>query len=143
MSSLSRLILIFAIVFAILIITPALLSQQFSPYPLLKTGDVTDLLTPLILIPLYWLLFRQGKAPSTRETIVFLVFAALWTEGQGMHLGANSIGHLLENAQGHRRANAHPFLRRDTEPLHVAYRAGRANGAADLAADGESAGRPR
>jgi len=96
----SRLILIFAVVFAILIITPALLSQQFSPYPLLKTGDVTDLLTPLILIPLYWLLFRQGKAPSTRETIVFLVFAALWVEGQGMHLGANSIGHLLENAQG-------------------------------------------
>ncbi len=35
-----------------------------------------------------------------REMIVFLVFTALWVEGQGMHLGANSIGHLLENAQG-------------------------------------------
>src|SRR4051794_15386732 len=95
MSSSSRLILIFAIVFAILIINPAFLSQQFAPYPLLKWGDVTDILTPLILIPLYWLLFRQGNPPSTLENILFLVFAAFWVEGQGMHLGANSIGHLL------------------------------------------------
>jgi len=100
MSSSSRLILIFAIVFAILIINPAFLSQQFAPYPLLKVGDVTDILTPLILIPLYWLLFRQGEAPSTLENILFLVFAAFWVEGQGMHLGANSIGHLLDDAKG-------------------------------------------
>ncbi len=58
MNAPSRLILIFALAFAILIITPAFLSQQFAPYPLMKTGDVTDVLTPVILIPLYWLLFR-------------------------------------------------------------------------------------
>ena len=100
MSASSRLILIFAIVFAILIVNPAFLSQQFGPYPLMKTGDITDILTPLILIPLYWLLFRQGDTPSTAENIAFLVFAAFWVEGQGMHLGANSIGHLLDNAKG-------------------------------------------
>jgi len=100
MSSSSRLILIFAIVFAILIINPAFLSQQFAPYPLMKWGDVTDVLTPLILIPLYWLLFRQGKPPSTLENILFLIFTAFWVEGQGMHLSANSIGHLLDNAKG-------------------------------------------
>src|SRR5689334_17708125 len=98
MNRLSRLTLIFAVVFAILILTPAFLSSQFGPYPLLKIGDVTDVLTPIILLPLYWLLFRidDNRAFSVREVLVFLVFAALWAEGHGMHLGANSIGHLLE-----------------------------------------------
>ncbi|HVU10285.1 MAG TPA: hypothetical protein VHD90_03365 [Phototrophicaceae bacterium] len=100
MSASSRLILIFALVFALLIVNPALLSQPFPLYPLMKWGDVTDVLTPLILIPLYWLLFRQGNTPTLAENIAFLVFAAFWVEGQGMHLGANSIGHLLDEAKG-------------------------------------------
>jgi hypothetical protein len=99
MAACSRLILIFAIAFAVLIITPAFLSRQFSPYPLMKTGDVTDVLTPLILIPLYWMLFKLNTPASTRDTIIFLIFAALWVEGQGMHLSANSIGHLLEDVK--------------------------------------------
>jgi signal transduction histidine kinase len=99
MPTFSRLILIFAILFLVLLISPAFLSQSFGPYPLMKTGDVTDILTPLILIPLYWLLFRLDKTPTVREMILFLVFAAAWVEGQGMHLSANSIGHLLQDAQ--------------------------------------------
>lgn len=57
MQRLARLTLIFAILFAVFIIAPAFLNGQFAPYPLLKSGDVLDLLTPLVLIPLYWLLF--------------------------------------------------------------------------------------
>jgi hypothetical protein len=34
--------------------------------------------------------------PTRGEIIAFLVFIALWVEGQGMHLSANSIGHLLD-----------------------------------------------
>jgi hypothetical protein len=51
----------------------------------------------LVLVPLYWLLFTDSGARGrgTRLTIVFLVLAALWTLGQGMHLGANSINNLL------------------------------------------------
>lgn len=97
--SLSRLILIFAIAFAVLLIAPALLNQPFGPYPLMKTGDVVDLLTPLVLMPLYWLLFRLDAPPTTRESLLFLILAAAWVEGQGMHLSANSIGHLLQDAQ--------------------------------------------
>jgi hypothetical protein len=98
MNRLARLILIFAIAFAILIVSPAFLDQQFGPYPLLKIGDVTDVLTPLILIPIYWLLFQfeRDKLPSAKETMVFLIAAAFWVEGQGIHLSANSIGHLAE-----------------------------------------------
>jgi len=95
----SRRILVFAVAYAVLIISPALFSQQFGPYPLMKTGDVLDILTPLVLIPLYWMLFWLDRPPTQRETVIFLILAALWAEGQGMHLGANSIGHLLENAK--------------------------------------------
>ncbi len=93
-----RLIHVFAIAYAVLLISPALFSRQFPPYPLLKWGDVTDILTPLILVPLYWLLVRldRDEMPPMREMIAFLIFSALWVEGQGMHLGANSIGHVMK-----------------------------------------------
>lgn len=102
MLRLSRLTLLFALLFTVMIVSPALLSNQFGPYSLMKTGDVVDLLTPLILIPLYWLLFQLDPAqkPRQKETIAFLVLAAAWASGHGMHLAANSIGHLLQSAEG-------------------------------------------
>ncbi len=102
MNRLSRLILVFSIAFAILLISPSLLKNQFGPYPLMKTGHALDVLTPLVLIPLYWLLYQvdQKQAPSLSGTVVFLVLAAFWVEGQGMHLSANSIEHLLREAKG-------------------------------------------
>ena len=97
MQRLARLTLIFAILFAVFIIAPAFLSDRFAPYPLMKSGDVLDLLTPLVLIPLYWLLFQihPHRPPSQKQMLVFFIFAALWIQGQGMHLVANSIGHLI------------------------------------------------
>lgn len=102
MERLSRLIFIFALLFTVLIITPAFLSAQFGPYSLIKTGDVLDLLTALILLPLYWLLFqlKPGELPKQGAMIAFMVFAGAWASGQGMHLSANSIGHLLAEIQG-------------------------------------------
>lgn len=101
MLRLSRLTLLFAFLFAVMIVSPALLSYQFGPFPLMKTGDIVDLFTPLIIIPLYWLLFQLSpdQTPGQKETIVFLVLAAAWASGQGMHLAANSIGHLLAGAE--------------------------------------------
>ena len=64
----------------------------------MKWADVYGLLTPVILLPLYWLLFVNccGKTPGQRENLIFMALAGLWAMGQGMHLVANSIGHLLE-----------------------------------------------
>lgn len=97
MNTRPRLILSFAAAFAALIILPALLGSPFPPYELMHWADVLDLLTPLILIPLYWLLFRSstGLLPGRALVIGFLVLAGLWVEGQGMHLAANSISNLL------------------------------------------------
>jgi hypothetical protein len=97
-SRLSRLILVFSVLFAVFFMGPPVLGIQFGPYPLMKVADVFDLLTPLVLFPLYWLLYQVGqdKKPSLRESLAFVVLAALWVMGHGMHLAANSIGHLLE-----------------------------------------------
>ncbi len=102
MKQLKRLILIFAIAFVFFFLAPAMLSSQFGPYDLIKNGDVVDLLTPMVMIPLYWLLFWVGReeGPGKVESVVFLVLAAIWIEGQGLHLAANSIGHMLSDFVG-------------------------------------------
>ncbi len=102
MRRLSFRILVFSIVFAVFVLSPPFLKQEFGPYPLMRIGDVVDLLTPLLLIPLYWLLFKtdDNRTLSSARTLFFMLFASIWVLGQGMHLGANSIGHLVEGMEG-------------------------------------------
>ncbi len=91
----------FAILFSLFLIGPALLGSPFEPLPLIKVGDVFDLLTPLVLAPLYWLLYRNGShsQPGKAQILLFLLLVGVWIEGQGMHLAANSIGHLVNPAE--------------------------------------------
>ena len=102
MKRLSIVALIFSIAFLLLFMAPPFLNKQFGIYPLMKVGDLFDIFTPLILIPLYWLLFRldANKAPGLKANLIFLLLAAFWVEGQGMHLAANSIDHLLKGMEG-------------------------------------------
>ncbi len=101
MKRLSIVIIIFAIAFTVLFICPPFLDKPFVFYPLMKVADVFDVLTPLVLLPLYWLLFRMGqpKPINLSGMVIFFIFAALWVQGQGMHLSANSIHHLVEGME--------------------------------------------
>lgn len=91
----------FAIAFLALFVAPPLLPYTFPPYPLVHWADVVDLLTPLVLIPLYWLLFARSPLPiTTLWALAFLVLAAAWVEGHGIHLVANAIGHLNQTQPG-------------------------------------------
>ena len=93
--------LIFSIAFIALFLAPPFLPYRFPFYDLINWADVVDLVTPLVLIPLYWLLLAEfSPRPATAWTIVFLVFAAAWVDGHGIHLAANAIGHLLKNQPG-------------------------------------------
>ena len=102
MKRLSIIVLTFSVAFLLFFMAPAFLNKQFGIYPLMKVGDVFDIFTPLILIPLYWLLFRidADKTHGLTEVLIFLLFVAFWVEGQGMHLSANSIGHFLKGMEG-------------------------------------------
>jgi hypothetical protein len=101
MKRLPLLIIVFAIAFAIFLVGPPFLSKiTFAPYPLMKVADVFDILTPLVLLPLYWLLLRMGQPKlNTSEMVIFFILAAFWVQGQGMHLSANSIDHLLKGME--------------------------------------------
>ena len=82
---------------------PAFLKGASWLHPDISWGDAFDLLTPLVLLPLYWRLLQAAgeRPPGAPWTLAFLVLAALWVEGQGMHLAANSIGHLLKSTPEH------------------------------------------
>ena len=87
----SLLMLVFAFLSVVLIILIVFLRSKFPLHPLVSCQDAADILITLALIPIYWLLFKYGSgdSPSLAEEILFLVFAGLWVEEQGMHLLAN------------------------------------------------------
>jgi hypothetical protein len=97
MTRLSVLVLVFAILFLVFLIGIVFLDMSFGPYPLMNVQDVVDVLTPLVLLSMYLLLYRIS--PDTPFSIwglvVFVIFAAFWAMGQGMHLAANSIHNLI------------------------------------------------
>ena len=97
MKRLSLLSLIFAFLSLTFFLLLVFLRIPFVSYPLMSWQDALDVLTPLVLIPLYWLMYRgvsRGRNNLTSE-IVFMVMSAFWVMGQGMHLSANSIDNLI------------------------------------------------
>jgi hypothetical protein len=95
----SLLTLIFAILSLVFMILLIFLRFKFWLYPLMSYQDAFDILTPLVLIPVYWLLFKHAAGDgsgSVVEEIFFLILAGFWVEGQGMHLSANSIDNLID-----------------------------------------------
>src|SRR5512137_46710 len=97
MKRLSLLLLLFAILSLTFFLLLVFLRTPFKAYPLMSWQDTLDVLTPLVLIPLYWLMYRgvtSGRQSLAAE-VVFMIFAAFWAMGQGMHLSANSINNLI------------------------------------------------
>ncbi len=142
MKHLSLLTLVFSILFAVFFLLLVFFRIPFPPYPLMSYQDVFDILTPLVLIPLYWLLFKYSASGESRlaEEITFMVLAAVWVLGQGMHLAANSINNLAEGLtreggiEYHQNRHLHTYLlpRRTPEPLLVACRYPGPDGIIDL-----------
>jgi hypothetical protein len=98
MKNLARYILLFSVLFLLFLVLPAFLWNNCHFNPLVNQGDILDILTPLVLLPIYWLLFWYASSEKVQltESLVFVLLAGMWAEGQGMHLSANSIGRLLD-----------------------------------------------
>ena len=94
---LSRSLLVFSVAFTFFQLSPAYLPYSAPPHDLLRVGDLLDLCTPLVLLPLYALLLwhRHGGWPGWPKMILFLVLLAAWGEGHSLHLAANALGHLI------------------------------------------------
>ncbi len=59
MKRLSYLTLIFTLVFAFFFMGLLFIRTPFSLYPLMSNQDAVDLLTPLVLLPFYWVLYKK------------------------------------------------------------------------------------
>ncbi|MBW3631596.1 MAG: hypothetical protein KY456_01070 [Chloroflexi bacterium] len=79
----------------VFIVGPPLLAAPVPSFPSLRVGDVLDVITPLVVVPLAGLLFLMAspRMPSALALLGFVVIAIAWVEGQAMHLAANAIGH--------------------------------------------------
>ena len=98
MKQISLLTLVFAILSNVFLILLILFRSSFPLYPAMSYQDAVDLLTPVVLIPLYWCFFKSASAAESKpaEEVAFMVLAAVWVLGQGMHLAANSVNNLIE-----------------------------------------------
>jgi hypothetical protein len=98
MKRLSLLTLVFAVLSLVFFLLLIFFRIPFILNPLMSYQDALDILTPLVLIPVYWLLFKYAvsKESYPLEEIAFMVLAAIWVQGQGLHLSANSINNLAE-----------------------------------------------
>lgn len=118
MKRLSLLTLVFAVLSLVFILIVILLRIEFPLYPLVSYQDVFGILPPLVFIPIYWLLFKYSASSETNlgQEIAFMVLAALWVEGQGIHLSANSIDNLIESLARNQVINV-----KTTDIYHLTY----------------------
>jgi hypothetical protein len=100
MKRLSTLSILFAVTSLAFFVLITFLKAPFFLYSLMSTQDAVDILTPLVMIPIYGALFWiAGKTtPGQAGIVAFLVLVGLWVEGQGVHLSANSINTLASSA---------------------------------------------
>ena len=85
MKRLSHLTLVFAVLSLTFFLLLIFLRIPFPLYPLMSYQDAADILTSLILIPVYWLIFQrisQGRAAPADE-IAFMFMSAFWGGGAG------------------------------------------------------------
>lgn len=85
-------LLAYAVALAACLLVPPYLMASVGPPTAFTLQEVADLLTPLIVIPLAWLVYDQAGGLGRGGFVAFLVIAAVWIEGQGIHLAANAIG---------------------------------------------------
>ncbi len=118
MKRLSHLTLIFAVLTLLFMLMVIVLRIKFPLYPLVSYQDVFGVLPPLVFIPIYWLLFKHASSSKTSsiQEIVFMVLAALWVEGQSIHLSANSIDNLIESLARNQVINI-----KTTDIYHLTY----------------------
>jgi hypothetical protein len=82
----------YALALAVLTLVPPLLTTSVGPPTGFTLQEAADLLTPLIVIPLAWYVFDLSGGLGRVGLVAFLVIAAVWIEGQAIHLAANAIG---------------------------------------------------
>jgi hypothetical protein len=85
-------LLAYALGLAIFLLVPPYLRASVGPPAGFTQQEAADLFTPVVAIPLAWLVLDLTGRLDRRWLFAFLVVAAVWVEGQAIHLGTNAIG---------------------------------------------------
>lgn len=88
-------LLTYALALAVFLLVPPRLGGEPGLYPGFTWQEAVDLATPIVVIPLAWLIADLAGGLGRLGTIVFLVIAAVWIEGQAIHLATNGVGDTL------------------------------------------------
>jgi hypothetical protein len=82
----------YAAALTVFLLIPPTLKPTVGPPRWFTLQEAADLLTPVAVIPLAWLVFDRAGGLRGRAIVAFLVIAAVWVEAQGIHLASNAIG---------------------------------------------------
>ena len=85
-------LLAYAVALAVFLLVPPNLHPTVGPPTWFTLQEAVDLLTPVVVIPLAWRVLDCCGVIRGRTLVPFLIIAAIWIEGQGIHLAANAIG---------------------------------------------------
>jgi len=85
-------LLAYALALALFLILPPYLRASVGPPAWLTGQEAADLLTPVVVIPLAWLVLDLTGRLERRVLVAFLLVAIVWVEGQAIHLAANAVG---------------------------------------------------
>ncbi len=85
-------LLAYALALAVFLLVPPYLRASVGPPVGFTLQEAADLLTPVIAIPLAWLVLDLSGGLGRRGLVVFLLVAVAWVEGQAIHLAANAVG---------------------------------------------------
>jgi hypothetical protein len=85
-------LLAYAVALAFFLLVPPNLHPTVGPPTWFTLQEAVDLLTPVVVIPLAWFVLDCCGVIRGRALVAFVIIAAVWIEGQGIHLAANAIG---------------------------------------------------
>ena len=71
---------------------PPTIKASIGPPHAFTGQELVDLFTPVVVLPLAWLVLSAAGGSDRRTTLIFVAIAGLWAGAQGIHLAANAIG---------------------------------------------------
>jgi hypothetical protein len=83
-------LLAYALVLTVLLIVPPYRTDP-TAVPGFTVQEVADLLTPLVVVPLMWLVIHLAGGLPRPGMVALLLLSVVWVQGQAIHLAANAI----------------------------------------------------
>jgi hypothetical protein len=91
-------LLAYALALALFLLVPPQLKETVGPPTWFTRQEAADLFTPVVVLPLAWLVLDLAGGLGRRGIVAFLLIAIVWVEGHGIHLAANAIGDVFDRS---------------------------------------------